>query len=86
MIEPDADTENADWTKQSWDLPPYMSKEFMEAMGPEFDLEVFKASPVYIHACENGLINDDEWVGDHLAEPKTKDAKPRGVIIHIHKE
>jgi hypothetical protein len=25
----DADIESANWTKQSWDLPPYQSAEFL---------------------------------------------------------
>lgn len=64
MINVDADTDSADWTKQSWDLPPYLSKEFFDAMGPAFDLEQFKTTPVYIHAVNAGLIHDDEWVAD----------------------
>ena len=83
----DADTESADWTKQSWDLPPYNSKEFFDYMGPDFDLEHFKTLPVYIHAVDAGLIHDDEWVGDYIdAAPEAK-AKTKGlVIIHYHKE
>jgi len=57
---PDATPENADWTKKSWDLPPYKSAEFM-ALVP--DLEAFKNLLVYRWACEAGLICDDEWVG-----------------------
>jgi hypothetical protein len=65
MINLDADAESADWTKQSWDLPPYLSKEFFDVMGPAFNLEQFKTTPIYIHAVDTGLIHDDEWVADH---------------------
>ena len=58
---PDADINSADWTKQSWDLPPYKSREFMENFP---DLEAFRKMPVYRYAVKNGLINDDEWVDD----------------------
>lgn len=56
---PDADIESADWTKQSWDLPPYKSPEFLIVVP---DLEAFRKLPVYKHAVQNGLIMDDEWV------------------------
>lgn len=68
MIDLDADSESADWTKQSWDLPPYKSKEFFAEMGEDFDLEHFKTTPVYQRAVDALLIHDDEWVGD-LTEP-----------------
>ena len=63
----DADLENADWTKQSWDLPPYKSAEF-NALG--FDLVAFRKLPVYKNAVAAGLIKNDEWVvppGQQLA-------------------
>lgn len=59
----DAELENADWTKQSWDLPPYKSPEFM-LHHP--DLEAFRKTPVYNHAVAAGLIMDDEWMADHV--------------------
>jgi hypothetical protein len=59
----DADLASADWTKQSWDLPPYKSPEFM-ALFP--DLASFRKSPVYNHAVAAGLIMDDEWMADHV--------------------
>ena len=67
-VTPDADPHHADWTKQTWDLPPYMSKEFLEVIT---DLDAFKHSATYQRAVENGLIMDDEWVGDNVepAEP-----------------
>jgi 8-oxo-dGTP pyrophosphatase MutT (NUDIX family) len=61
-ISPDADLHNADWTKQSWDLPPYKSPDFMQQMQEE-DLEHFRQTPVYKHAVEAGLITNDEWTG-----------------------
>lgn len=60
VVSPDADPESADWTKQSWDLPPYKSREFL-ADWP--DLDHFRMLPVYKHAVAKGLIVDDEWVG-----------------------
>lgn len=59
----DADPYNADWTKQSWDLPPYKSSEFMELIKDEKGLEDFKKLPVYHFAVRQGIIVDDEWVG-----------------------
>lgn len=63
VVAPDADLANADWTKTTWDLPPYRSKEFMEQVP---DLEAFKKLPVYAKAVEAGLIHDDEWVADSV--------------------
>jgi len=63
---PDADLTNADWTKQSWDLPPYLSPEFFDAIGGPQNLEGFKQTPVYNHAVEQGLIIDDEWAADSI--------------------
>ena len=60
----DADPNNADWTKQSWDLPPYKSAEFLahlQATG--MSLDEFRKPPVYRFAVRRGLIVDDEWVG-----------------------
>lgn len=59
-IEADANPFNQDWTKQTWDLPPYKSKEFM-ALFP--DLDAFRKLPVYQMAVRKGLIKDDEWQG-----------------------
>lgn len=61
----DADPMNADWTKSTWDLPPYKSEEFMqylEASGSA--LEDFRRLPVYKFAVMNGVIVNDEWVGN----------------------
>ncbi len=57
---PDADLESADWTKQSWDLPPYKSPEFLSLFP---DLDNFRRLPAYMHAVRNGLIVNDEWCG-----------------------
>jgi SPP1 gp7 family putative phage head morphogenesis protein len=64
----DALLENADWTKQSWDLPPYKSPEFL-ALG--FDPKEFRKLPVYKNAVKAGLIKNDKWTG--LAAPKIGD-------------
>ena len=65
MLNIDAQLHNADWTKQSWDLPPYKSEEFMEKLdNMDMSLEHFKTLPVYEFAVENGIIEDDEWVGE----------------------
>ncbi len=44
----DADIENADWTKRTWDLPKYKSKEFMDWLKfSGMTLTQFKKLPVY---------------------------------------
>lgn len=68
----DDSTENADWSKQTWDLPPYRSAEFMR-MYP--DLDAFRRLPIYQHAVAAGLIHDDEWVADHTAPHEEQDAQ-----------
>ena len=82
----DADTESADWTKSAWDLPPYNSKEFFEAMGPDFDPAHFQTLPIYKNAVAAGLIHDDEWVDDCIqaAQPPKPAAPRRSNNIHIH--
>lgn len=62
-IYPDENPDNADWTKKSWDLPPYKSKEFHNIIS-EGDLPWFRKLLVYRKAVEKGLIKDDEWVGE----------------------
>lgn len=64
VVSPNADTESADWTKQSWDLPPYKSREFLEVCP---NLDEFRKLPVYKHAVAKGLIANDEWVGEPAA-------------------
>jgi hypothetical protein len=86
IINLDADTESADWTKATWDLPPFGSKEFYDQMGPDFDLEHFKTLPVYQNAVAAGLIHDDEWVADCCTEAENQPVKPKrrnGIIIHL---
>lgn len=87
-IEIDADMENADWTKTSWDLPPYKSKEFFQTMGNDVDLYWFRDTPTYKAAVDALLIHDDEWVGDYVDDPATpvKPTKRRGIHIHYHKD
>jgi hypothetical protein len=53
---------HGDWTKQSWDLPPYKSPKFFYYI-PESELDHFRTLPVYKFAVKNGLIKDDEWTG-----------------------
>ena len=44
----DANSENADWTKMTWDLPKYKSKEFNEWLSQSgMTLTEFKKLPVY---------------------------------------
>ena len=66
----DVDLESADWTKTAWDLPAYKSAEFFEQVG--HDLDSFRKLPVYAAAVKQGLIHDDEWVGDYV------DTQPMG--------
>lgn len=63
-INVDANPLNADWTKRTWDLPPYKSKQFMRLLKGS-TLEDFRKLPVYLFAVEKGVIVDDEWVGDN---------------------
>lgn len=68
VVDMDEDLENADWTKQAWDLPPYKSAEFLEAIGGEDGLDNFRLLPVYEAAVASGLIHDDEWVADWVVD------------------
>lgn len=68
----DDSSANADWTKTTWDLPPYKSPEF-NAQLP--DLDWFRNTQTYKGAVASGLIHDDEWVGDH-----TEDSTPAVVV------
>lgn len=67
-ISPDEDLHNADWTKKTWDLPPYKSAAFFATVP---DLDKFRQTPTYKHAVTAGLIMDDEWVAAHV-EPDDK--------------
>jgi len=52
----DEDLENADWTKRTWDLPAYGSKEFDEFIATSgMTLDHFKTLPVYRWMIEPGL-------------------------------
>jgi hypothetical protein len=92
---PDADIENADWSKKSWDFPPYRSAEFFDAIGGVDKLEDFKTSPAYKMAVARGLIHDDEWVLDwctpvattepeHDAADPHRPGKSRRGSVHVH--
>ena len=61
-FELDTDLESADWAKQSWDLPPYKSREFLAQFT---DLALFRTWPVYRHAVDSGRILGDEWIADY---------------------
>ncbi len=55
--------DNADWCKQSWDLPPYKSPEFMKHLQhARQTLEQFKQLLVYKLAVTKGRIKNDRWV------------------------
>lgn len=59
MLNIDADLNNADWTKMSWDLPKYKSKEFMDFLKSSgITLEQFKKLPVYKYNIKNGNIKE----------------------------
>lgn len=70
--------ENADWTKQSWDLPPYKSEEFNSVVT---DLEGFKKTPVYANAVKKGLIVNDRWADK--GGGVSRDLR-HGKHIHVH--
>lgn len=51
--------DNADWTKMSWDLPKYKSKEFMDLLKSiNMSLEEFKKLPVYRMNLKAGNIEE----------------------------
>jgi len=53
---------NSDWTRQTWDLPPYKSERFMRQLAATgMTLEEFRRLPVYRWAVKRGLIVHDEW-------------------------
>lgn len=66
----DEDLHNADWTKQSWDLPPYKSAAFYMLFPTVADLDKFRETPTYKHAEAKGLIVDDEWMAAHIEPDK----------------
>jgi len=63
IISLDSNSISADWTKKTWDLPPYKSNEFMDyLMSAGSSLDQFKGTNVFKFAVYDGLIVDDEWV------------------------
>lgn len=96
VLSPDADSDDADWTKKTWDWPPYKSREFFDSIGGVEDLDAFRETPAYKMAVERGLIHDDEWVLDWCTPygsdtPQEYDAsdphepgKPRRGSVHVH--
>ena len=59
VIDIDAEPHNKDWTKQSWDLPKFMSPEFMSWLATTgMSLEDFKKLPVYLNVVKKGLIKE----------------------------
>lgn len=72
-VDMDANLEDADWTKQSWDLADYKSSEFFTQIGGYDQLESFRKLPVYKHAVAAGLIVDDEWLGDYVDSESSDD-------------
>jgi hypothetical protein len=61
IIYPDQDLHNADWTKQSWDLPPYGSDEFNEWLKrSNYSLDQFKKTPCYMHMMEKKRLAKSE--------------------------
>lgn len=96
VLSPDADSDNADWTKQRWDWPPYKSAEFFDSIGGIDELDAFRDTPAYKMAVGSGLIHDDEWVLDWCAPYDTpqqpmydatdrhEPGKPRRGNVHVH--
>lgn len=66
IVDADADLADADWTKTTWDLPAYKSREFFDQIGGVDNLDSFRKLPVYAAAVAQGLIYDDEWVADYV--------------------
>jgi len=55
----DANLENADWTKRTWDLPEYKSYEFYRLLkSMNMTLEQFKKLPVYKWNLKAGNIKE----------------------------
>ena len=64
LVPLDAQLNNADWTKRTWDLPPYKSDEFMSFLVEQrMTLDWFRRLPVYTHAVAAGRIVNDQWAG-----------------------
>ena len=73
----DVQIDNADWTKMTWDLPPYLSPEF-NALVPHDKLDDFKKLPVYLNALASGEIVDNISGGKSF----TKGGEGSGVRGH----
>ena len=59
----DADPRNANRSKETWDLPPYKSPEFLRWLRrASMSLGEFKKLTIYLNAVEKGLIEDDTWI------------------------
>jgi len=55
----DANLENADWTKRTWDLPEYKSDEFYRLLkSMNMTLEQFKKLPAYKWNLKAGNIKE----------------------------
>ena len=76
LVSMDDDLNSADWTKTTWDLPPYKSADFFQVI-PFSMLDDFRTWPVYKAAEAACLICDDEWVDDSISSytPPAKVAK-----------
>ena len=59
VINIDANLENADWSKRTWDLPEYKSDEFYRLLKSiNMTLEQFKKLPVYKWNLKAGNIKE----------------------------
>lgn len=59
VINIDANLENADWSKRTWDLPEYKSDEFYRLLkSMNMTLEQFKKLPVYKWNLKAGNIKE----------------------------
>jgi len=59
IINIDANLENADWSKKTWDLPEYKSDEFFQLLkSMNMTLEQFKKLPVYKWNLKAGNIKE----------------------------
>jgi len=59
VVNIDANLENADWSKRTWDLPEYKSDEFYRLLkSMNMTLEQFKKLPVYKWNLKAGNIKE----------------------------
>jgi len=60
MYNIDANLEDADWTKRTWDLPKFGSDEFNQFLKDSNQtLEQFKKLPIYKWAVKRGEIKEE---------------------------